>query len=42
VGATVGWHSTVVLKDGKPEIKTESLVYEMRKDFYSAQCKMPY
>lgn len=37
------WYTqTVVLKDGKPEIKTEHLVYEMRKDFYSAQCKMPY
>lgn len=37
------WYKqTVLWKDGAPEIKTESVVLQGRKDAYYEKCKMPY
>ncbi|MGE4010887.1 MAG: ABC transporter substrate-binding protein [Alphaproteobacteria bacterium] len=37
------WYKqTVVLKDGKPDIRTEGLIATARKDVYASKCKMPY
>ncbi|MGE0735999.1 MAG: ABC transporter substrate-binding protein [Alphaproteobacteria bacterium] len=37
------WYKqTAVIKDGKPDIQTNGVVYEMRKDSFYTRCKMPY